>query len=75
MKIIDDTLKFKGKWSRKSLTTFVSFIMSILIGWYIALSKIHNPSAELVFLGFLGLSGGALGLTVIDKIKNGKTEP
>lgn len=73
MKIINDTLKFKGKWSRKSLTTLVSFANSILMGWYIILQPEVNNSSLTVCLGFLGLGGGTLALTVIDKIKNKPT--
>lgn len=72
MKLIYDTLKFNGKWSRKSLTTLTSFAMSILIGVYIVVSASVNIYAISVFYGFLGLGGGTLALTVIDKIKNGK---
>jgi hypothetical protein len=71
MKIINDTLKSAdGKWSRKSLTTLVSFINAIATGWYIIASESVNMYAISVFYGFLGLGGGALALTVIDKIRN-----
>jgi len=76
MKIINDTLKSAdGKYSRKSLTSFVSFIISILLGSYIVTSdyiigKEINRYAIDVFYGFLTLSGGTLALTVYDKIKN-----
>lgn len=73
MKIINDTLKNpQGKWSRKSLTAFVSFINAILLGWFIVISENVNIYAISVFYGFLGLGGGTLALTVIDKIKNSK---
>lgn len=74
-KIIDDTLKNpNGKWSRKSLTMLVSFIMCILIGTYIVISNYIteteiNKYAIEVFYGFLLLSGGTSALTVYDKIK------
>ncbi len=74
MKIINDTLKnSNGDYSRKSLTTLVSFANSILMGWYIILQPEVNNSALTVCLGFLGLGGGTLALTVIDKIKNKTT--
>ena len=78
-RIINDTLKGPdGKYSRKSLTTFISMAISILTGTYIVVSDYFlgreiNQYAIMVFYGFLGLGGGTLGLTVIDKIKN-KTE-
>lgn len=69
MKIINDTLKnTQGKWSRKSLTTLISFINAIATGWFIIASESVNMYAISVFYGFLGLGGGALALTVIDKI-------
>ena len=77
-KIIDDTLKNpNGKWSRKSLTMLVSFIMCILIGTYIVISNYIteteiNKYAIEVFYGFLLLSGGTSALTVYDKIKGKK---
>lgn len=76
MKIVrrlrDDTLKKDGVYSRKSLTTFISFVNAIIIGWIIVFTtkgevNIYSIS---VFYGFLGLGGGTLALTVIDKIRN-----
>jgi hypothetical protein len=78
-RIINDTLKGPdNKWSRKSLTAFISMVISVLTGAYIVVSDYFldreiNQYAIMVFYGFLGLGGGTLGLTVIDKIKN-KTE-
>jgi uncharacterized membrane protein HdeD (DUF308 family) len=72
MKIFKDTLMQNGKYSRKSLTAFVAFICSVLIGFYIVIVPLVNIYAISVFYGFLGLSGGTLGLTVIDKVKNSK---
>tara|TARA_R110002051_G_C8667863_1_gene489938 strand:+ start:38 stop:265 length:228 start_codon:yes stop_codon:yes gene_type:complete len=70
-KIINDTLKGPdGKWSRKSLTTLVSFLNAIATGWYIIVAESVNMHSISVFYGFLGLGGGALALTVIDKIRN-----
>jgi hypothetical protein len=71
-KLRDDTLKKDGVYSRKSLTTFVSFVNAIIIGWIIvfATKGTVNVYAISVFYGFLGLGGGTLALTVIDKIRN-----
>ena len=76
-KLINDTLKHRGKWSRKSLTTFVSFMLAVLTGCYIVLTLEVNMYAISVFYGFLGLGGGSLALTVLDKItrKNSENEP
>ena len=74
--IINDTLKGPdGKWSRKSLTAFLSMFFAFFIGSYIVVSDYFlerevNQYAIMVFYGFLGLGGGTLGLTVIDKVKN-----
>lgn len=80
MGFVKDTLKSpNGKWSRKSLTVFVSFVLAVLIGAYIVISdyiierEINRYAIE-VFYGFLLLGGGTLGLTVYDKIKGKKDE-
>lgn len=82
MKILRDTLQNKGRWSRKSLTMFVSFVMACLTGIYIVVSdyilkdKEINRYASDVFNGFLLLTGGLAGITVADKFtpktKDGK---
>lgn len=75
-KIIDDTLKSpNGKWSRKSLTTFISFIISIITGVYIVISHYFttNPistDAILVFFGFLTMAGYSNHLSLKDKVDN-----
>lgn len=69
-KLRDDTLKGPtGDYSRKSLTTFTWVVMSVLTGIYIVYTI--PEQAINVFYGYLALAGGALGLTVVDKIKNG----
>lgn len=76
LNIINDTLKApNGKWSRKSLTMFSSWIMSILSGSFILVSdyflkKEINQYAVDVFYGFLLLAGGTSAMTVWDKIRN-----
>ena len=67
-KIINDTLKSpNGKWSRKSLTMLVSFLVTILLGIKIVFTKEVNTSAIDVFQGFLLLVGALSGITVWDK--------
>lgn len=67
-KLINDTLKSPGgKWSRKSLTMLVSFMVTILLAIKIVFSKEINPSAVDVFQGFLLLVGALSGITVWDK--------
>lgn len=79
-KLISDTLKSpNGKWSRKSLTMFVSFLISINLGTYIVISdyvieKEINKYAIEVFNGFLLLTGALSGITVWDKFSNNKKE-
>lgn len=79
-KLINDTLKGpNGKHSRKSWTAFVCMVMAVIVGSYIVTSDYFleqevNRYAISVFYGFLGIGGGTLGLTVIDKIKNKNNE-
>lgn len=73
MKIINDTLKGpNGKYSRKSLTMFVSFIACVILGSYIVFSNYLtttpiNTNAIDVFEGFLILVGALSGISVWDK--------
>jgi len=78
-KLIDDTLKSpNGKWSRKSLTMFSSFLVCIILGTYIVISNyitktpIANNAID-VFQGFLLLVGALSGITVWDKQSLSKT--
>ena len=70
-KLIDDTLKNRGKWSRKSLTAFVSFGLGII--YEFILPFLANKfgfefiTKEYVFITLLTLTGSVLGLTVWDK--------
>jgi len=72
-KLINDTLKSpNGKWSRKSLTLFSSFVVSLVLGFYIVLSdfflkvEINKFSIE-VFDSFMLLVAALTGATVADK--------
>lgn len=80
MKIINDTLKSpNGKWSRKSLTAFVSFIVSIVLGGFIA---VYAPMKGLilsqfsmgVFESFMLMGGYLLGVSVVDKFTSKKAK-
>lgn len=77
-KIFKDTLQSpSGKWSRKSLTMFVSFQISILLGVYIVasdyiLDKEINRYAVDVFHSFMLLVGALSGITVADKFTTNK---
>lgn len=51
-----DTLKKEGKWSRTSLTMFISFAICVLIG--LIDFSIHGYNSE-VFFGFLSVAVGS----------------
>lgn len=67
-KIINDTLKYKGKWGRKSLTAFSSFVLGII--YEMVLPFFGMVTKEYVFITLLTLTGSVLGLTVWDKSSN-----
>jgi len=67
MKLINDTLKHKGKWSRKSLTACLAFVGALAYEFVLPFYKIETK--DYVFLGLVSLAAGVLGLTVIDKKK------
>lgn len=68
--VLNDTLKSpNGKYSRKSLTMFVSFGMAVLVGGYVV--HIRPQDGIQVFYGFLALGGGITGMSIYDKYKNG----
>lgn len=71
MKILIDTLQNKGKYSRKSVTAFASFLFSII--YEFVLPWFGFETKEYVFISLITLVGGTLGLTVLDK-KNTTTE-
>lgn len=72
-KLICDTLKTpNGKWSRKSLTMFVSFSITIWLGAYIVFSdrvleREINRYAIDVFYGFMALTMAMAGVAEIGK--------
>ena len=79
MKILHDTLKSpNGKWSRKSLTLFISFILSIVLGSYIVIAPhfkvIINQYAIEVFNSFMLLVATLSGITVADKFTPNKED-
>ena len=65
MKILNDTLKKRGKFSRKSLTAFASFNLAWVYELIFPFFKIETK--EYVFNGFLMICTATLGLTVWDK--------
>lgn len=82
-KLINDTLKApNGKWSRKSLTMFTSFVVAIILGTYIVISNYITKTpisiyAIDVFQAMMLLTGALSGVTVWDKqslYKNQKEE-
>jgi hypothetical protein len=66
MKIFRDILKNpEGKWSRKSLTAFASFIGALL--YESILPIIGVETKEYVFITLITLTAATLGLTVWNK--------
>ena len=76
MKIINDTLKYpNGKWDKQSLTMFISFIITIILGMVmVTLSYIletpENPTAENIFNTFALLTGTLSGANIANKLAN-----
>jgi hypothetical protein len=69
MKILDDTLKNPdGKYSRKSLTSFVCLGVAIVLA---IIDTLHCCEVNIeIFFAFLGSAVGTLGMTIYDKMKN-----
>jgi hypothetical protein len=80
MKLIDDTLKIKGKYSMKRVLVAVSFPYTLLLGIYIVISdrllglKTVNPFAIQVFLGMLAFITGAIGVSAFAKVAEMKEQ-
>lgn len=67
-KIIVDTLQVKGKWAHKRVLSFSSFwagVVYAFMPYYDATFVVH----EFVVLCFFGLSAGALGIDLQQRIK------
>lgn len=76
-KLIDDTLKTNGKWSRQSLTFLTSFVVSIILGSILTWASFHlnitiNPIAENVFNSFMTLTGVMSGTSIASKLVEAK---
>lgn len=71
-KVINDTLKENGKWSRTSLTTLISFLFMITVGIYIVISdsvlnvEINRYAID-VFDTMVVLVGTMTGFIITDK--------
>ncbi len=80
MKLIDDTLKIKSKYSMKRVLVAVSFPYTLLLGIYIVISdrllglKTVNPFAIQVFLGMLAFITGAIGVSAFAKVAEMKEQ-
>lgn len=72
MKIIDDTLKRGGKWSKQSLTFGISFLISIILGIsntiisYVS-GMTNNNTSDNVFNAFMYLTAAMSGLNIGNK--------
>ena len=77
-KIFNDTLKFKGKYSRKNITILIAFTLTMLIGIYIVTADLIGVSLSVypiqVFDGLLVFVAAMMGITVADKKLNNKDE-
>ncbi len=58
MKLVEDTLKYKGSWSQKRLMTFSSFVVATVYA-FLPLFTTFDVK-EFVFIGFLGVGGFSL---------------
>jgi hypothetical protein len=71
-RIIEDTLKRNGNWSKQSLTFFVSFIISIVFGVtntivsYVS-GIVNNPTADNIFNSFMFLTAALSGANIVNK--------
>lgn len=74
MKLIEQTLKnpITGNLSRKSLTAFFSFALSIVYEFILPFWGMNTK--EYVFITLVTLTATVLGLTVWDKKKTDNTE-
>jgi hypothetical protein len=75
-KLINDTLKSPdGKYSRKNLTTFVSFVIAVLLSFIVIIGNISfkipiDNNAVIIIFGFLTMAGYQGSLALKDKINN-----
>lgn len=79
-KIVADTLKSNGKWSRKSIIIFITFVFVISLGTFIVISdkvleKEVNRYAIDVFNSLLFFEATLLGLSEFSKKVANKQTP
>jgi len=79
-KVINDTLKTNGKWSRKSLTILTTFVFILALGTFIVISdkileKEVNRYAIDVFDSLLVFESLLMGLSEASKKFVNKQEP
>ncbi len=79
-KVINDTLKTNGKWSRKSLTILTTFVFILALGTFIVISdkileKEVNRYAINVFDSLLVFESLLMGLSEASKKFINKQEP
>jgi hypothetical protein len=79
-KVINDTLKTNGKWSRKSLTILITFVFILALGTFIVISdkileKEVNRYAINVFDSLLVFESLLMGLSEASKKFVNKQEP
>jgi succinate dehydrogenase hydrophobic anchor subunit len=71
-KIVEDTLKSRGKWSMKRLTVFVVLVLTLILGAFIVLSDLVlkvevNKYAQGIFDSLLLFLATLMGVTEFGK--------
>jgi hypothetical protein len=74
MKIIYDTLQFKGRWSQKRIMTFTAFWVATAYAFTPLFVKDFDVK-EFVFLGFIGAGGWSVYQTKKNSINSNEITP
>lgn len=72
--MLNDILKSRGKYSRKSLIIMISFLFILATGGYIVISDSCTPQAVDIFNSMLLFESVLLGISVVDKKLENKIE-
>lgn len=69
--MLNDLLKQRGKYSRKSVIIMITFLFILIIGGYIVIAEKCNSQAVEIFNSLLLFESVLLGIATADKkIKN-----
>lgn len=72
--MLNDLLKSRGKYSRKSLIIIISFLFILVTGGYIVIADTCTTQAVDVFNSMLLFESVLLGIATLDKKLTNKTE-